>query len=322
MLYNINDIYCLTNLSSEEECQKIASKILVIQKEQGFLGSILEQFDDLSLNWKNIRKIHFWIEKIDRLYPNKNFVSHVNFPLEEKEKILIAADRDYLVRIAKGLNSECWHFISFWLSIPIQKNLISLPLTATEEFRLEADLKNFLIETQSLFLKALKNEIKIIFKNMTSIENPAEILTLETKLIRVWQDLLRLLEQQHKVLIALESSIAAVIKEHAELKNLSELVTLYKALLDDEFSEKAPFNVEKRLLIFHLLLLKLNLFCISLGEIKDPLFQKVIAQRLALSEIYKTETSSRLVEMALNFGKGSPFENHFKALGQKYLKIL
>lgn len=305
-------IFCLESLSSAEEAKNLAFEIAHLQKNYRYLGVVFEQFGSPWRDWGRMRQTHRWLEVANADLLDKLSLAHIVLPGKKEElPNILPTELNYLEKMVSGLNSEGWLFFSSWLNVEIKNILSKLPPGATEEYQLEAQLKNFQLEVESLFLKTLRNEIRILFTNASSSET--DRLSLEMKLIKIWQDFIRFLKAQYLALCSTIEGIEQIKLEHPELNDLYDAAILYKPLLQDELGESEKLDSEKKLLLLHILMQKLKILCVTVGDMADPSVRKALSLRRALTDFLKAHSLKEAIEMGLGWGEPSnPLEAEFR----------
>lgn len=177
----------------------------------------------------------------------------------------------------KLANAPGMHLLSAILNDALQY-LLEHQVVATDEFQLEANLRQFSIETHSLFLKKRLEELDISYQEK-------------------WQELNRLLAVKFISLEEIKQGIERIINEHQEFQKTYEKVALYYQVLLTHLVGR-----EKSLYYYFLFEMQMGLKPVLIGSLEDENIRSAIALWMTLQKKSSKENLQ------------ADFFNHYKTL--------
>ena len=300
-------------LTTPEQALSLAQ--LILQQKPSPKGVVVLQLEHPELKWGKLRKAHLLLHASRKTLPEDLLLAHLNFKTPfSLERAPIATEVRFYDTLGRELNMEGLLCFSHWLDEDVAQILQSLPITATEEYQLEASLKNFRIELASYYLNTYTKDLHAALDKLCASDE----LEHEVQLLKLRREFNALLSFQYNALRDLEENTAAIIDQHPELKTLYEKAFLFRRLLGDqvEMPERAQMEWEQRVLYLHLLVEMMGLFLVVLGQSNNLSFRAVTAFRAALAELQKKYGFAAL--FALTKVK-DPLWVDLKALFLKYL---
>jgi len=265
-------------------------------------GIVALQFERPEFAWDKIRKAHLLLQQLRKKLPKDLLLAHINLstPFFQETPLLVSEVRLYDT-LCRELNTQGWVCFSHLLDEDARQILVRLPLTATEEYRLEAFLKDFRIEVASFYLKSDSRHLDEVLEKLSSLDlGSPEAFKYEVQLIKHLQDLNSFLASQYEVMEQVEQNLLEVMDLHPELKSLYEKIFLYRRLLGDqvEMPDRVPLAWDQRILYLDLLIKKCGLLTFTVGNPSSPNFKTVAAFREALADLLGKHSFEPLFSMA------------------------
>lgn len=321
---SINEVYFLEDLGSLAKAESFIQNLLKIKRN--YKGCIIFQLEDPQYEWGSLRKTHLLLHAAGKLLPGDFSIIHLDFPttpleIPQKGALLVASEKALLDTFAVEMNGEAWLSLTLELYDSFQEILDHLATEATDEFQLEANLKAFNVELDSLFLKPHVRMLDEALDKIVYLEpSSADALHHEAILITQRRYLNEFLKNLSQVLEEVVVSLGSILENHSELLSLYQKSVLLNLLLEDH-TNKATLSLEQKWLLIQLLAEKLNFGTLILGSPSNLRFREVFALKLALSELLKQYSFQEVIKLVADKAEGPSATAFQKLLSRAFNQL-
>jgi hypothetical protein len=183
--------------------------------------------------WRKIVREHQRLSNIERPHVHLSLpIQPALYPKPPREATY--HEKEIADILPKLLNMEAWAIYSNWLDELFEAALEQFNFDAIDEYTLEAHLEDFRHEVNS----------DLLLKNLTAIreidhQKSAPTLEEEKQLIRLRQELRRMIEAHYSILKVIIARIQEIETEHPELQNVGNLSMLLKNIIQNQLK---PFD--------------------------------------------------------------------------------
>lgn len=305
---SINEVYFLDDSGSLAKAESFIQNLLKIKKNHK--GFMIFQLENPQYEWGSLRKTHLLLHAADKFLPKDFLIIHLNFPTNplvttpQNAVSLVASEKALLDSFANEMNSEAWLSLSLELYASIKEILAHLKLEATDEYQLEALLKAYVVELDSLFLKPHVRMLAEALDKILYLEpSSPEALHYEAILITQRRYLNEFLKSLSQLLREIVFSIESILEYHRELLSLYQKSVLLNLLIKDHISE-LNLSLEQKWLLIQLLAEKLNFETLILGSPVNLRFREVFALKLALTELLQHYSFQEVLKLVADKVEG------------------
>jgi len=267
------------------------------------------------VEWPIITTEHFFLEG--------SWVPHLVVPTplvspQKKEDSRSDLQWRTIWKFIQQINCEGWLFYSEWLDDEMESAMDKFYKDATDEFQVEATLKDFHHEITSFLLRDYRiNCAKLVLQlgqaSVDGIADRQKDYELETEIVRMHFEIIHNLNTQREVLLKIEHSIQKIEHLHAELIPLKQIVHLLSTLLGK------PLPWIQNLLLIGLLNHQLGVAVYINCDSGFDRTNLAFAIQLALKEFVLKFSISELIVFAETYPENSDRMPQFKKLVWEYL---
>lgn len=215
--------------SSTEDLKKII-------EYAGSSGIAFVQYNTEENEWGKTIEEHRNLSEIKQPHVHLNFpIQPALYPKPPREKTF--REKEIADTLPKLLNMEGWAMYSSWLDEQFEEALTHFNFDAVEMYTLQAYLEDFHHEVFSDLLS--KNLIAI-----HELDLPGSLRTIdeEKQLIKLRQELRRMIEAHHAILSKIVLTIQAIEQTYPELTQIGDLSILLRNILENQL---LPFDRAK-----------------------------------------------------------------------------
>jgi hypothetical protein len=249
--------------------------------------------------------------------PTEHFYTPKNAPLESESSLKAAAEFPLLQ------NSETWMTYCFWLNEKIEKTREGIPLESLDSYTLEAYLKSFTHEIQSILLQTLETDFEKDVLKLGSFrglidfpcEKSEEMMDLEKKLANAQLQFQKNLQIQCGLLLKIIEIIQIIETAHPEFVSLKIEASLLGTLSSEQDEgSRRPISWIQTLICLQLLHEELEVMTVINCSIGSDRSNLALAVMLAAS-IFKKKTSVKtLIDLLMHWDKTEKAVNFHSTL--------
>jgi len=267
--------------------------------------------------WDQVRQLHYLLAKhglhcAHFNLPTEPFFRHKN---EESRSLLLQKTNN---KLSRHLNTEGWLLYSDWLNQELEALFRTLQFDATEEYQLEASIKDFSHEMSSFLLQRDRHQMRKMILELgdhefakdpaTSPLNYQEVLEFEKNLLKRRLDIQANLKHQHEVLEEAVAKIIKIERAHPELNPIKNISLLLKASLavQTDFSGTPLISWGQQVMLLGLLDWHLGVISVINGTHGLNRTNIAFAVKLAIVQLIQHNPGQQVIDLALQWDETVP----------------
>jgi hypothetical protein len=269
----------------------------------------------LEFEGEDIQRQHLALFQTNKEFRESAIVSHLIFPLEDRESKRFQKIIEAYEKILKLLNMEAWVHYCAWYQERIEEVFAHFFYGSTDEYTLEGYAESFRHEVFSDFLERTRFRLEELqLAQIKQHFDYQELLAREKEMIMLRGELEQMIKAHYENLVKIVRTIQAIEEVYPHLTPLRRIGQVLESLLANQ-AFGVPINWGTAQMLLHILNDELGVISAVNGQEGCARISLAFSLRLTISQMKQRYSNEEIIDLLLNEVATAKESNTMQAQG-------